>query len=657
MKDDSTGAAFSRLPGKTPDPAAWKGAAVLLLVACDSAYVGHAIALARSIDQFSADQHLLIHLVNPTVDDMARIERLAASMRTLRIHVSSEHTRIPADASWPAYYASARFIRMAEVLADPASSVPILALDADALAVAPLTLDFSDKPEAEVCLRRRDLKGEVAEHLRVAAGAVWAKPTPSGIAFMRAVATDLVSAFSRRAEWFVDQLVLGRHVVAGTGGANVRNLKSKFCDWSMRDDAIFWMGKGERKYFDVRYLVARDMFDESEDRRHRARLLLESLRARVPDESMGPTLQRLRVAPYRPLPTTVAIFLPRLDLPWKPTGLRADGSPPPVPPDTVELRSWWRRFAEALADEARRQGVRAVVREIPAWEITPEGVDSEDYDLAFIPHRCRLDFAKARTPHWFYMQEYFRPVFVLDPQGWSAGSSVYPIDPSHLPPAVLGAWDTYRTRFLDGSLASKFGQSPAAPRARLQKEGQLPAGPFVFYPLQVPHDQSIRYFSDVDQDMALEAVARLAHLRGLALVTKEHPANRASARVYRDRLGTGAFFSDAHVHDLIRHAEGVVTINSGVGFEALLAGAPVICLGRAEYDAAAFRATRAELPEVWDSAIREPAGERLRRYARFVDWFLGRHAVDLSRPSAARAVLRKHVARALTVTRERGVVS
>src|SRR4029434_6963823 len=108
------------------------------------------------------------------------------------------------------------------------------------------------------------------------------------------------------------------------------------------------------------------------------------------------------------------------------------------------LRLWWKRFAMGLSFALTRSGFEVCTIEIPSWEIVPDRIDSDGYDFAFIPHRCKLDYDRGATPVAFYMQEYFRHVFVVDPDGWSASSSVYPIDSQKLPGAVLGAWDEYR---------------------------------------------------------------------------------------------------------------------------------------------------------------------------------------------------------------------
>ncbi|MFT3755790.1 MAG: hypothetical protein QM769_07545 [Pseudoxanthomonas sp.] len=645
---NSTEMAFRRELLIDPDPQAWADAPVLVLTACDSGYLSYAIALARSMEAFSGSHHLMIHVVNPGEDDIARLELLAESLHAITLHVSSERVSLPEGQDEKAYYASARFLRMAELL-ESEGAVPLFALDADALALNPLTLDFSDKPEVEICLRRRDLVGPVEDHLRVAAGAVWAKNSSAAAAFMKAVADELTQYFREgSADWFIDQLILGRHVLAGTGGAQVRNMKPRFSDWDMSGSAVFWTGKGDRKYRDVRYLLMQEAFEEDPVRREAARQLHARFDALVPEERHSEIGGRLRQALEKSRGIRVAIYLPRLDLPWKRTGMRVDGRASVPSDDTVELRLWWKRFTMELARTLTNRGVEPAIIEIPAWEITPERVDGEDVDLAFVPHRCKLDFGATRTRRLFYMQEYFRSAFVVDQDGWSAASSVYPVAAETLPPAVLGAWDHYRDRFVAGALESKFGQAAPADREHLVAQGSIPKRPFIFHPLQIPTDQSIRYFSDVDQDRAMQAVMELSRATGLPLVLKEHPANRVSMRPYRDRYPSqDVTWSEAHVHDLLRHCVGVVTINSGVGFEALLAGKPVVCLGRSEYDTTAYFSDVDGLRQAWDAALAEPIEDRMRRYGRFVDWFLGRHAVDIARPVAAGYVLDRIVGQAL----------
>ena len=651
---------WSRRVVLEPAPSAWADARNLVLVACDAGYLPHAYALVRSLDVFSPGETVLLHLVN--VDDAAlgAAREFAATLESTRFLLSAERVVLPSGDAKAAYFASARFLRLPELLsaaikhAGKGKPAPgVLAVDADALAIAPLGHDFSDKAEAEVCVRRRDLDDEAVEdHLRVAAGAVWVRASQRALAFARAVAADLEAAFSGgRGEWFVDQTVLGRHVAAETGEAHVRNLKSKFIDWDFRDDAVFWMAKGDRKYLDVRYLLLREALDVDPARRLDGVRLLERFLARVPGDRPGfsaDALARVRLARRG---GRVGIYLPRLDLPWKREAM-AKGVPPLPVEETLALRLWWKRFVVSLSHTLERHGADVVLHEIPAWEIEPARIDADELTLAFVPHRCHLDFGATSTPVRFYMQEYFRSVFVVDRLGWSAASSRYPVDAATLPPAVLGAWDDYHAAFEQGTLDSKFSQRAARTREALVSAGEIPAEPYLFFPLQIPHDQSLRYFSDLDELDAVDAVAQVAHDSGRTLLLKEHPANRRSMAPFRERFTrTGVAWTEAHVHDALRHAECVVTLNSGVGFEALLAERPLVTLARAEYDAVAHRATPATLTDACRAAVAEDRVARHTRYSRFVDWFLGRYAIDLARPWTAQAVLDRVVREAIAAAR------
>ncbi|MGH8025448.1 MAG: hypothetical protein ACREO0_01865 [Pseudoxanthomonas sp.] len=643
-------AVFRRLLILDTDPRAWAAAPALLLVACDDAYVQHVVSLARSLEVFSPGAHLLVHLVNPTQAVLAQLRDLSSRLWRTQLHLSAERTFFPDSEARVPYYASARFLRLRELIKQP-GAIPVLALDADALAVSPIDWKFSEKPEAEICLRRRDLESDDVDlHLRVAAGAVWVKPTKRALGFMDAVANDLLKAFAdHNPGWFIDQKVLADHVTRRTAHAAVRNINPKYVDWQFLDEAVFWMGKGDRKYLDVRYLLLREALQIDGSRRAAAANVLSMMERHVAPGQLGTLGDRLHLASrdFNTKPK-VAVFLPRLDLPFKREGMGRDGMPPVQAAETVSLRLWWMRFSLELVATLVRHGLDARLVELPAWEIDPQRIDAEGVQLAFVPHRCRLDFTGGETPVWFYMQEFFRSVFVLDPHGWSASSSIYPVDPDTLPAATLGVWDRYRSAFDAGTLDSKFGQNESASKLQLEESGGLPSGPYVFFPLQVPHDQSLRYFSDVAEMDAVIAAHELCKATGRTLVLKEHPANRSSMQSFRERFdGPVVHWSEGNIHDILKHADAVITLNSGVGFEALLANRPLITLARVEYDAVSHKAVPNQLRNAFEAAIAESDDARASRYARFVDWFLGRHAVDLSRPEEARRILDRLVVSAL----------
>ena len=644
---------FHRRITRDCSPAAWAGSKLLVFAACDVAYIGNAKALIRSLDVLSPGFDFMLHVVNAGQEIIDGLDGFAEQLTSTRLFVTTEVARLRAQEHKRTYYACARFLRLAELL--DRTDTPILMMDADGLFVAPIDFDFTDKPETQLCLPIRNLQDDKRPlHLRVAAGAIWVAPMKSTRTFFAAVAADLLERFrSGSPEWFVDQEVLADHLAKGTGKVIARNLKKKYVDWDFQDDAIVWTGKGKRKRQDLGYVLLRGCFDPDPDRRNASRRTWGEVLGALDTADAG-LLGRIFDAEGSRAKKRFAIYLPRLDLPWKVAAM-ARGGPQPQAQDAIDLRLWWKRFAMELSFALTRSGFEVNTIEIPAWDITPERVDADGYDFAFIPHRCRLDFERGNTPVAFYMQEYFRHVFVVDPDGWSAASSAYPVDAASLPGAVLGAWDEYRARLSRGELASKFSQASRMSREDLVARGKLPGGKYAFFPLQIPHDQSLLYFSDVSQMDALQAASEWARRAGITLVLKEHPANPASAREYREALtGDHVIWSDAHLHDLIKHSQAVLTMNSGAGFEAILIGKPVLAFARVEYDAVVQRATPSTIAQAWKAAMAEDAEARLTRYARFVDWFLARYAVDLSRPYSAAHSLDRVVSKAVAQLAESG---
>lgn len=95
---------------------------------------------------------------------------------------------------------------------------------------------------------------------------------------------------------------------------------------------------------------------------------------------------------------------------------------------------------------------------------------------------------------------------------------------------------------------------------------------FIFVPLQMENDE----------------VSKLAHINSVELaeilstvyenvVVKPHPGGNK-------RLPKGCTITDASIHSIIPKAMAVYTVNSGVGFEALLYGKKVVVSGDSDYD-------------------------------------------------------------------------
>ncbi len=325
----------------------------------------------------------------------------------------------------------------------------------------------------------------------------------------------------------------------------------------------------------------------------------------------------------------VLILQPQLDLPFKQPILAkcqayTDG--------TVELRRWWSIFTQSVATAFARHGHNAQVLIRPNWELVPKLIDTYAADLVFIPHRQQFQIEGLDTPALYYMQMFCRHLFTVDPWGWGPTASTYPCDFSSGDPDSM-AFEALRARMLEGN-ESKFAQ-PA------RKEWAPPADKSIFFPCQVPHDETGKFHANLPEVVVVRDLAAWAKKRKVHVVFKDHPANPKSMEPLRKAAPEGTYVTwvaadEASVHDLIDGAQAVYTINSGVGFEALFHCKPVMVFGRSEYDVVAFKtgdgwAGGLSLDEAWDVANKWGTGiaDTPELYRRFVDWYISTHAIEL----------------------------
>ncbi|MCQ9378573.1 hypothetical protein [Methyloversatilis sp. XJ19-49] len=591
---------------------------LVVFCACDAEYIGYALSLIKSLDCFSPGYLFVLHVVNPGDADLLRIDDFARRLATTRLAVMSEQLdfSFASDEARRTYFACARFMVLPDLL--DALSLPVFCLDADSLFVNPIDHDFSTCADAEVILFSEQLEADVPLKRRIKNGAILFRVNPA----VRALLVDVRNRFAEcfadeRATWYLDQEVFSSILFRRRHELVIGHIRKAYLDWEFGSSSIVWTAKGDRKG-DARFLFMKDMLS---DRRPEHFVSLS-----------GGSMYSPR-SPWAH--AKVAIFQPRFDLPWK--TIDESSVIPKLKDDVVDLRLRWKEFSIHLANALERRGVRTAIHELPAAEIQPALIDRMGYELAFVPHRCHLDFKAGGTKVLFYMQEYFRWVFVVDGEGWSAASSIYPIDAGALPvQQQAGGFDEYRARLKAGKLQSKFGQHKRVSSLQLRTSREVPLGGYVFFPLQIPHDQSIRYFSDFAETEVVEAVLEWSRRSGVPVVFKPHPVSQKLMKPFAEMVAAaGGFWSTAHVHDLIANSTAVFTINSGVGFEALLHVKPVLTFGRAEYDCVTVHATPDTLDEAWAACTGIQAGELERRYRGFVDWFLGEHSIDLSRPEVA----------------------
>lgn len=154
-------------------------------------------------------------------------------------------------------------------------------------------------------------------------------------------------------------------------------------------------------------------------------------------------------------------------------------------------------------------------------------------------------------------------------------------------------------------------------RSKLAKKTDNPLPDrFIFVPFQVPSDMQILALSPWIADMMalygeVEKLARsFPHQH---FVVKEHPSFPRSIRNKVAQHANIHFANHAVTRDLLEACDGVITVNSTVGLEALVSGKKVITLGNAHYaidglvkraeNSAALHAAIADLPG-WQPNVR-----------------------------------------------------
>jgi len=129
--------------------------------------------------------------------------------------------------------------------------------------------------------------------------------------------------------------------------------------------------------------------------------------------------------------------------------------------------------------------------------------------------------------------------------------------------------------------SSKYQQSESTAHGSL-----LGTDPYIFLPLQTSDDLVVT-LAQVDQLALASALATVAEALEMKLCIKRHPLCRdrlvERTLVRLTKKHRCVWVSNASVNQLISGAKAVVTVNSGVGFEALVLGVPVTTAGRSDY--------------------------------------------------------------------------
>lgn len=225
---------------------------VIFCVADNSYFWDHALILLGSLGRHSPGAKCHVHVINPDPAVAQAVEMIGSSLPDLTLSYSYEHADLEgcSAAYVRTYYASVRFVRLAELVAkSPASYV---CLDADCIVRGDVAAAVSSLDIEDVAIRMRF---DERPHMTVAAGALILRPTAAAAKFINRVSSLIAPTLeAREAVWFLDQVVLS-HVQREHGDADVsfRQLDMTHIDWFFRESSLVWTGKGPRKSEDRRY--------------------------------------------------------------------------------------------------------------------------------------------------------------------------------------------------------------------------------------------------------------------------------------------------------------------------------------------------------------------------------------------------------------------
>jgi len=270
------------------------------------------------------------------------------------------------------------------------------------------------------------------------------------------------------------------------------------------------------------------------------------------------------------------------------------GPVPSVKGPTPANRIPFEKIVDRIIEEYTFRGDEVKVIEKPLWQMDPKDVYEEDADMTFVPHKEDHNFPVPGKRVMYYQQMVLPQFFSINKKGWLAGATYYPIKPDGDPYAET--FDIWSQRSKNNQ--SKFDQPP-------RLFGDFPHRDYILFPCQLPHDETIKYHSDISVEQALDCVANYCEKENETLVVKGHPINPGSMQSLKNVVkGRKNVIWEDHgsIFDYIEYAKKVCVVNSGTGFESILMKKPVIAFGRAEYDKVVNKANLKNYMEVIKNA-------------------------------------------------------
>jgi hypothetical protein len=323
----------------------------------------------------------------------------------------------------------------------------------------------------------------------------------------------------------------------------------------------------------------------------------------------------------------VLILKPRLDLPFK--QFSAAVSDPNLP----DLRTYWEKFVKSLTKTHQEEGDTVFVVEAPRWQFSNELVKQYQADVVYVPH-TEEDRFKGGVTCLYYMQSVFPELFTIDKSGWGGGADFASAKSDLRSAGIFLDQQEYQITYdYDSTFESYKDRIHNNQSKFAQPDGAVDIGydDFIFVPLQLPHDETIKYHSDITVPEFVESLCRWSSISNVPIVFKGHPANIQSMEPLVDIIGRYSndqsnikYITDVSIHKLIDASSAVYLINSGVGMEAMLHTKPIVSFGRSEYQAFVYNANLNDLDSAWKYVQNTTTKGLTNDYRFFFDWYVNK---------------------------------
>tara|TARA_B100000073_G_scaffold60333_1_gene44766 strand:- start:76 stop:1062 length:987 start_codon:yes stop_codon:yes gene_type:complete len=313
----------------------------------------------------------------------------------------------------------------------------------------------------------------------------------------------------------------------------------------------------------------------------------------------------------------VLILKPRLDLPFKRFGLNIPNK------NIIPIRVHWQNFVDKLHEYHTMRHDRVVVIEEEKWKLSNLLLDYYAPDIAYIPHTDKKTFMgiDENDVCRYYMQTVFPWLFTIDKEGWG-GNASHAKSGWEVAPDEDRTYNLFKERADRGE--SKFDQ----PTGKFVNN----IGDYIFVPLQLPHDETIRYHSNLKVITWAVKLMDWSYENKINLVFKNHPANPASledVRQFTKRMDNCYFIDhEINIHSLFKQAKAVYVINSGSAKEAMLHDVPIVRFGRADYNFAVIEGDINDLDRTWQKVLNQSTDTMKENYRTFYNWFINRICYD-----------------------------